>query len=229
MPRPRRVTTGGLVYHTLNRATGRQAIFSTDGDCAAFVRIMVEAYAHIPVEMLAYCIMPTHWHMVLRPHNDGDLSEFMQWVQNTHSHRWKAAHDAMGLGHLYQGRFKSFPVESDGHFLTVCRYVERNALRAGLVQKAEDWRWGSLWLRVNPSAPLLDRVPLANWPVDCARDWVAHVNEAQSDAEIEAMRLCVRRGRPYGTTKWTARTVRDLGLESSLRPLGRPRRDSLDT
>jgi putative transposase len=119
MPRPRRVKTGGLVYHTLNRATGRQAIFSTDGDCAAFVRIMLEAYAHIPVEMLAYCIMPTHWHMVLRPHNDGDLSEFMQWVQNTHSHRWKAAHDAMGLGHLYQGRFKSFPVESDGHFLTV--------------------------------------------------------------------------------------------------------------
>ena len=74
----------------------------------------------------------------------------VEWLTLTHTQRWHAHHHTTGTGHLYQGRFKSFPVQSDEHFLTVCRYVERNALRANLVKRAEDWLWNSLWHRQRP-------------------------------------------------------------------------------
>ena len=147
MPRPRRAAEGGLVYHALNRANARSAIFET-------TRIMPPSSASSPrpscaydMRLLAYCLMPNHFHLLLWPREDGDLSRFMRWLTVTHTQRWHAHHRTAGTGHLYQGRFKSFPVQSDEHFLTVCRYVERNALRANLVERAEDWRWGSLAAR----------------------------------------------------------------------------------
>ena len=121
------------------------------------------------MRVLAYCFMPNHFHLLLWPRGDGDLSQFMQWLTLTHTQRWHAHHHTAGSGHLYQGRFKSFPVQSDDHFLTVCRYVERNALRAGLAVRAEDWRWGSLarW-HINDA----DAEPkLSRWPIDRPKDW----------------------------------------------------------
>src|SRR5205085_2239026 len=125
--------------------------------------------------------------------------------------------------HLYQGRYKSFPVEEDDHFYTMCRYVERNALRAGLVRKAEAWRWGSLWRSLHEAPE--DAPPLSPWPVPRPRDWLALVNQAQTAAEVEALRRSVRRGQPFGDAGWTQRTARELGLASTLRPRGRPRKE----
>ena len=122
-------------------------IFNHDGDYSAFEQVMVEACARIPMRILAYCLMPNHWHMVLWPIGDGDLSRFVSWLTLTHTQRWHTHRHIAGSGHLYQGRFKSFVVEENEHLLTVCRYVERNALRAKLVDRAEKWRWCSLWQR----------------------------------------------------------------------------------
>src|SRR5258707_5271366 len=97
--------------------------------------------------------MPNHWHLVVRPQHDGDLSRFVGWVTLTHTQRWHARQHTVGSGHAYQGRFKSFPVEADDHFLTLCRYVERNALRAALVVRAEEWRWSSLAQRLASPGP----------------------------------------------------------------------------
>ena len=144
MGRPRRAAQGGLVDHTLNCANARLSIFEHDGDFTAFERLLAEAVTRYAMRVLAYCLMPNHFHLLLWPRGDGDLSQFMQWLTLTHTQRWHAYHHAAGSGHLYQGRFKSFPVQSDDHFLTICRYVQRNALRAGLAVQAEDWRWGSL-------------------------------------------------------------------------------------
>jgi putative transposase len=163
--------------------------------------------------------MPNHWHLVLWPQRDGELSEFMQRVTNMHTQRWQRAKHRVGYGHLYQGRFKSFPVESDDHFYSLARYVERNALRAGLVDRAEQWPWGSLHRRVNgPRRPILSR-----WPLAEPRAWIEHVNRAQSDAELAAIRRCLRRGRPYGGPDWAEQAAARLGLESTMRPRGRPR------
>ena len=148
MGRPHRVALGGYVYHVLNRANGRLPIFHKDADYAAFERILGEALEHVPgVRLLAYCLLPNHWHLVVWPRRDGELSDFGHWLTLTHTQRWHAHHHDIGAGHLYQGRFKSFPVARDEHFLRLCRYVERNALRAGLVRRAEAWRWCSLGRR----------------------------------------------------------------------------------
>ena len=133
MPRRTRFSTGGYVFHVLNRAAGRQTIFSQESDFFAFEQTLQQALRQVPTRLLCYCLMPSHWHLVLWPREDGELSAYLHWLTVTHTQRWHAFHGTTGTGPLYQGRFKSFPVETDDHFFTVCRYVERNALRANLV------------------------------------------------------------------------------------------------
>jgi putative transposase len=166
--------------------------------------------------------MPNHFHVVLWAAKDGQLSRFMQWLTMTHTQRWHAHRHSAGRGHLYQSRFKSFAIQRDGHFLAVCRYVERNALRAGLVERAEDWVWGSLACREQKLAK--GKALLDDWPVDRPARWRRLVNAPQSDEELEAIRRCGQRGRPFGTAAWTGVTAARLGVESSLRSVGRPKR-----
>jgi putative transposase len=218
MPRRLRCASGGFIYHVLNRAVGRATLFDKSADYAAFEKVLRQAQDWQPMRVLCYCAMPNHWHLVLWPAGDGELSEFMRWLTVTHTQRWHAHHHTAGTGPLYQGRFKSFPIEVDDHLLTVCRYVERNPLRAGLVAKAETWRWSSLWHRVQESGEgLLSAGPLP-WP----KNWVQHVNRVQSEAELAAVRGALQRGRPFGEAAWQARTAKQLGLGSSLKPRGRP-------
>lgn len=223
MGRPLRAASGGIIYHVLNRANGRQVMFETPQDYQLWENVLLEAREHVPVRILAYCAMPNHWHLVLWPRRDGDLSRFMAWLTLTHTQRWHAQHQSVGTGHLYQGRFKSFPVQNDEHFLTVCRYVERNALRAKLVKRAETWQWSSLWRRTQG---VKHSQWLTDWPVMRSRQWVKLVNEPQTDEELEAVRQCVQRGRPFGKELWVQRTTRRLNLESTLRPRGRPKANS---
>ncbi len=223
MGRPLRTAVGGAIYHVLNRANGRLQLFEKAGDYEAFERVLKEAHERIPMRTLAYCLMPNHWHLVLWPSRDGDLSQFMAWVTLTHTQRWHAHHKSTGQGHVYQGRFKAFPVQVDEHFLALCRYVERNALRAGLVVRAEEWRWSSLWRRLFGAAPT--RRWLAEWPVARPPRWVDWVNELQTETELEALRRCVTRGQPFGSEVWVRRTALRLGLEATLRPRGRPRKE----
>jgi len=213
---------GGLVYHALNRANGRMTILDTDADYQAFESVLDAARQRTGTRLLAYCVMPNHWHLVVCPRADGELSEFVRWLTLTHTQRWHAHRGSAGSGHVYQGRFKSFPIESDEHLFTVCRYVERNPLRAGLVRTAENWRWGSLYRRVYGDA--VQQALLSEWPSAPPRGWVRLVNQPQTDAELAAVREAVRRGRPYGGEIWLRREVARLGLELTLRPRGRPRR-----
>src|SRR5512142_1923064 len=142
MPRRPRLSSGGLVYHVLNRRVGRLALFEKPGDYQAFEKILQEATERSGIRIAAYCLMPNHWHLLLWPRRDGELSEVMRWVTVTHTQRWHAHRHSAGSGPVYQGRFKSFPVQTDEHFLMAARYVERNALRAKLVDRAQQWQWG---------------------------------------------------------------------------------------
>jgi putative transposase len=144
MPRRTRTGTGGFIFHAINRAAGGWRLFDTDHDFTAFLGILEEGLRITPIRILSYTLMPNHWHFVLWPAEDDQLSEYLHWISATHAARWHKAHGTTGRGALYQGRFKSFPVQEDDYYYTLCRYVERNALRANLVQRAEDWRWSSL-------------------------------------------------------------------------------------
>ncbi len=152
MGRPHRAAVGGYAYHVLNRANARLTIFNGARDYESFERLLAEAVERTGTRLLAYCLMPNHWHLVVWPKEDGELSRFVGWLTLTHTQRWHAHRHSAGAGHLYQGRFKSFPIQTDDHFYTVARYVERNALRAKLVRRAEAWRWGSLYRWLHGSA-----------------------------------------------------------------------------
>ena len=140
-------------------------------------------------------------------------------VRRHHEH-----HHTRGGGYLYQGRFKSFPVEEDDYFLTLCRYVEANASRAGVVDRAEDWHYSGLWRRIHGQDG--EDLPfLSPWPVERPRNWTARVNAGLADEQLETLRECVDRGRPYGGERWVVATAERLGLDLTLRGPGRPRKE----
>lgn len=225
MPRPKRADEAGAIYHALNRGNARATIFQKDADFEAFENILAEGLERYPCRILAYQLMPNHWHFVLQPTEDGGMSNFLRWVSLTHTMRYHAHYHTAGEGHVYQGRFKSFPVENDDHFFVLCRYVERNALRAGLVDRAEDWRWGSLYRWLCPSEPQ-PRL-LSKWPLPRLPGWVDRVNRPLEEKELDAIRWSIRRGSPFGTETWVESIARRLSLESTLRPRGRPPKTAL--
>jgi len=230
MPRVGRKAPGGYIYHVLNRGNRRERLFHKPADYDAFLRMLIEVLSAVPgVRLLAFCLMPNHWHLVLLPAEDGELSSFMLRLTTMHARRLHAHRhtgDEGGGGHIYQGRFKSFPVQAGDelHLQTLIRYVEANALRARLVRRARDWRWGSLRLRLGLLAGLPDDTKqlLSPMPIDLPRNWEATVDAGMPVDETVAIRTSIARGRPYGSDAWVQRTAARLELEFTLRRRGRP-------
>jgi len=204
----------------MNRGVRRLTLFQHDGDYLAWLRAFSEAQKRVPVDIFAYCVMPNHFHMVLRPFRDGDLAEFMKLGAGTHSKRWHEARGSRGTGAVYQGRYRAFAVATDKYFLNVCRYVEANPRRASLVGRAEDWGWSSLAIRRKN----FNLLRLAEWPILQPAGWVNWVNDPHSQAELEALHRSVRRGVPFGPEDWAKASAIALGLEKSFRNPGRPRK-----
>jgi putative transposase len=220
MPRTGRSVEAGLIYHVLNRGNGRMRLFHKDFDFLAFERVLGEGLKRYPVELLTYCLMPNHWHLVLRPATDEALGKLMGWVGVTHVRRHHEHYQTRGGGHLYQGRFKSFPVQEDRYFLILCRYVEANAVRAGLVKDAVDWQWNAAHVRRHGNKLLA----LADWPVDRPRNWMMLLNDPMGQNQVETLRTSVNRGRPLGEESWVNKIADRLGLQFTLRDAGRPRK-----
>lgn len=150
-------------YHVLNRAVGRATLFEKSADYAAFEKVIRQAWERTEMRLVSFALMPNHWHLVVWPSRDGQLSEWAQWLTVTHLRRWHAHHHTEGTGPIYQGRFKSFPIQEDDHYLTVCRYAERNPLRANLVASAEQRRWSeSLATPPRDAGSVADGRPLAS-------------------------------------------------------------------
>jgi REP-associated tyrosine transposase len=209
VPSRLRVAPTGAILHVLNRGVRRSRIFDDSGDYRAFIAIVSEAQHRHPLAIFAYCLMPSHFHFVVQPSADGQLSQFMQWLTATHSKRWHAHRGTYGTGSVYQGRFKAIPVQSDEHFLIVSRYVERNPLRAGLVTKSRDWPWSSFSQRCkNCNEPALQA-----WPILQPDNWEELLDTNERIDGLRRLRLCVRRNRPFGAADWVEeqRRRKDLG------------------
>ena len=224
MARIPRSAVGDMVYHVLNRANGREKIFQKEKDYEAFEKILFEAKEKYPMRILSYCIMPNHWHLVLYPENGEDLSRFMRWITHTHTQRYHTHYKSIGYGHVYQGRFKSFPVDKDEYFIQLCRYIERNPLRAGLLKKAQDWRWSSLWIR--ESGTEKQKIQLSDWPVEKPIEYLHWLNTLQADEEekLEKIRYSIKKGKPFGSDGWVQKIAEKLGLVSTLKQRGRPKK-----
>lgn len=218
MSRTARSAPGGVCYHVINRGNRRATVFHTSEDFDAFECLIGRACDRLPLRVLAYCLMPNHFHFVLWPHNDGDISRWMHWLLTSHVVRY---HKIRGTsGRVWQGRFKSFPIEQDHHLLTVLRYVERNPVRANLVKSAADWRWSSLSQRNDAESQSL----ISESPVTKPRAWIRWVDQPQTNEELVALRRCSFKCAPFGSRHWVRDTADQMGLKSSLRGPGRPKK-----
>lgn len=215
MPRRALEKVSGLVVHVLNRGVKRQQLFFDAKDYLAFEKVLVEALHHVPVPLLAYCLMPNHWHLVMSP-TGKELPRFMHWLTLTHAKRWHQAHGTSGTGSVYRNRYTAVPVQTETHLITLLRYVERNAVRGGLVRRAEDWRWCSLWQRCNSCHD----VPLAAWPILQPEHWLELVNLPEASSDLEHLRNALKRGCSLGDIAWSA-NVKEL-LVGKVRSRGRP-------
>lgn len=219
MPRRACQRSAGIVFHVFNRSVRRMTLFESPTDYYAFLSLMGQAQRHTSVSLLGYCVMPNHFHLVLRPEADDQLSKFMFRLCMNHSLRFHATHGSRGLGHVYQGRFKAIPVAVDHHFFRLCRYVERNPVEARLSARAEDWPWSSLSQRLGRRRP----VRLDPWPLPVPENWLDTVN-AVAEAETAEVRKAVRRGAPYGPADWREQMGTLLKLSGKLLPMGRPKK-----
>jgi len=218
MPRRPRFKLIGVVFHVMNRAVRGTRLFVTNRDFDAFARIMREELVGSRIRILAYEVMDNHWHLVVTCDRVADLSTFMHRFEGRHANNWAGAHRARGRGAVYQGRFKAVPVQTSHSLLRVCRYVERNALRKGLVSTAEQWSWGSLHARCNDYYP----IPLSRWPLAPPPNWIELVNTPQTEEELADIRRAVDRDQPIGDPQWVRAVAPFVGL--TLRRVGRPKK-----
>ena len=223
MPRTSRAIVANYCYHVLNRGNNRMRLFHDRADYVAFLWLLAEAFEQFEVPVLAACVMPNHLHLVMRPKKDGDIARWAHWLFTTHARRY---HKKFGSsGRVWQGRFRASVAQADRHLLILLRYVERNALRANLVARAEDWEWGSLRWRIRGSAPFRLELP----PVELPHNWPSYVNEPQTSAELAEVRSAISRQAPFGDELWRQETATALGLEQTLAPRGRPRKEIVTT
>jgi len=225
MPRCARVDVGGEIYHVINRALARLRIFSTDEDYQLFEKILEDTIELTEMRILGYIVMPNHWHLVLYPREDGDMGTFMHRLTNTHTRRFHTRNQTVGHGPLYQGRYKSFLVDSEGYLFTLLKYVERNPVRAKLTQTCEAWQWGSAWRRkygTLKQKKLLDQesFPLPN-------DYTTWVNTKDKEDDLEEIRRVTHKGIPYGKEDWVTTMVKTYNLESTLHNPGRKKKEKI--
>ena len=169
MPRRARSTQRNSYFHVINRSVRRLVLFTQPADYRAFLSILSQALEQHPVRLLAYSVMPNHWHLVMGQTDTETLSRCLHWVTSTHAIRFNRHGQE---GPIYQGRLTSVQIPAVGDLVRVCRYVERNALQAGLVRQAQDWPWASLSERLQSS----QCVPLVNAPFLSSRAWADYVN-----------------------------------------------------
>ena len=211
MPRIPRGQKPGYIFHVINRGNGQAEVFHHAEDYLSFINLLAEAKTRFPIRILAFCLMPNHFHLVIQSLATRALSSFMQWLLTCHVRRYHRLYRSSG--HVWQGRFKSFPIQQDEHLLVVLRYVLRNPVRAGLVDRASQWFWTS------------SRYPEMTdpWPISEPKDFDEWVNQPLSPIELTHLRTCVNRQAPFGTLIWQKRVAKSSGLLSTLRPLGRPK------
>ena len=185
MPRVARVDVANNFYHVINRSVMRLPIFTSDKEYLHFEKLIEETVEKIGIKLISYEIMPNHWHFLLETENDGDLALFMHKLTNTHTRQVKSITKTIGTGPLYQGRYKSFLIQNDSHLLAVLKYIERNAVRAKLVKRAEDWRWGSAWRRINGSQK--QKQILSNSPVSIPDDYRHNTQISWHDLTLLAL------------------------------------------
>jgi putative transposase len=223
MPRIARGHLEQGFFHVLNRGNHRQTLFHAPGEYGEFLELLTLSLSKFKVNLWGYCLMGNHWHMVVGVGQMSHLSRWMHWLGNKHVRTVHRRTSSLGGGHIYQGRYKSFPIQDEVYLYQVLLYVEANPLRARLVARAQDWPWSSL-----SQAPVynglveIQRPRLAPW--DRGEPWRSEVNQPLPPADLDTMRQSVVRGTPFGRSQWIDNLAKTAGMNSTVQPRGRPRK-----
>ena len=223
MGRIKRIDLKNYYYHILNRANGRMQIFNDDEDYKLFEEILFEAKKKFDMRIVAYCIMPNHFHLVLNPKENGDIQKFMQWLTLTHTQRLHSKNKTIGYGHIYQGRYKSFLVDSDDYLKTLLLYVEQNPLRAGLVNNLKKWKWGSYFLRNYGNEE--QKKLLSSHYYQTTKSYDENINIKLKKEVTELIAHSIDKSKPFGSKAWVDKIIEKFDLRSVVRGRGRPKKN----
>lgn len=188
MPRFSRNLPAGTVVHVVNRGNDKRLLFENALEFEEFLGLVAWAKAICPVRIVAYCIMSNHWHFVFWVEVEWDVSAFLHRLTGTHAKRWRRRHDSIGLGHVYQDRFKARTIYNERYYFNCMRYVEQNPLTAGLVHSVRDWRWSSLAERLGNGHRILDPDPIG-LPID----WIRLVDQPLPECDADEVRNKLKR------------------------------------
>lgn len=216
MPRIRRSLVDSAIYHVINRGNSKQEIFHKDMDYEIFIDLIRKTKLKYKIQIFAYCLMPNHFHILLKSE---ELSKYMHLLMSSHVRKY---HKHYGTsGHIWQGRYKSFIVQSDEHLLVISRYIEGNPVRGGLVKSAKDWKWSSHLDRLGERSNIL----INELPIKLPVNWTEYVDTPLTGKELEKINQSVNRQSPYGELEWVNKLCREVGLLSTINPRGRPKNE----
>lgn len=216
MPRIGRTVIEGLPYHITQRGNRGQDVFFSDDDRRCYLSWLKDYSERYGLDILAYCLMTTHMHLVGVPNASDSMSKTLHALHTRYSNTINAVHG--WSGHLWQGRFFSSALD-EAHLWTAVRYVERNPVRAGMVKRAEEYRWSSAAFH------LPDRLIRAEGEWGAAiRDWDQVLNTDECESDVQLLRDRTRVGFPCGEEAFVLGVAEAAGCELTLRPRGRPRK-----
>ena len=198
MPRRRMAGCGGFVFHAMNRSAKQLTLFDGAADYQLFFQVLKEAQHKCPIRLLEYCLMPNHFHLLLWPEADKQLSSYMRWVAGVHAQRWRRSRGTIGKGAVYQGRFKWVAVQDARHYGIARRYIWQNPVRARLVEQPQQWPWSSASDILLPVRP-----HLADGPLLDEQSRAAAIAQTLPTADEAEMRDALRRNQPFGTPSWS--------------------------
>lgn len=220
MPRTARLAVPNLAHHVTHRGNRRGAVFFDDEDRRVYLRWLAEAAERFELELWAYCLMTNHIHLLVLSPTAAALGRALGLLQGRYAQRINR--QRKWSGHLWANRFFSHPIEG-GSLPVVARYIERNPVRAGMVEQAEDYPWSSARSHCGLAGRgvLSPRSPLP----DCIPDWCAWLRRVDEPAE-NRLRECSRASLPLGSERFCAQIEQLLGRKILPRPWGRPRREA---
>ena len=222
MPRLARNVFAGIPHHITQRGNRREDVFFSDSDRKIYLTWLKEYSRKHGLEILAYCLMTNHVHLVVVPETEKTLQEVLKPLHMRYAQRinrekgWK--------GHLWQGRFFSSPLD-DAYLWAAIRYVERNPVRANMLRKAEQYSWSSAAAHCGIKADgVLTKSKTWGKKFKQIADWSAWLAEEEEQDKLSLLRRNIEKGLPTGSERFIKKLEAVSGKELRFRPQGRPKK-----
>ena len=216
MPRRPRVVLPGFPHHVTQRGNGGTTTFRAHRDFTLFLSMLEKYCTQYAIQIWSYCLMSNHYHLIARPDSKKGLSRCLHDLNGCYAQYFNRRFSS--AGHLWQERFFSCSLDTS-HLWNAIRCVEQNPVRAGLVQKAEDYRWSSAAARCGLRRDRLLAASDLFLPSGLIQNWSHWLGEYPTEEDLDAIREATRRGTVHGTEAFVDQLESWLGIP--LRPLRR--------